>query len=521
MLALAFTFPAGRYHATPWDRHVNEGAVAWPPEPWRILRALIATWHHKLKHEAKHDETTLHALIETLAAEPPEYKLPTASHSHTRHYMPQKEARGVLQFDGTGRRTVLVKQGTTWGPDTALVFDAFTAVGRADPLCVSWPNIDLPDDQRSLLDDLLAVMGYLGRAESWVEARRIDTAPTANCRPGEDFVDAETGEVKAELVTLFAPLPSTEYQALRRQFLSDKKAQKKLGNTLPETLLDALSVDTGELRKLGWSQPPAARKVSYLRPLDALRPKRVVRRAEAPAVIAVNFILSGKPLPRVEDSLRIGELMRIAAMGQCKRIFGEGNIPPVFSGHNLPEGNRHRHAFYLPWDSNDDGKLDRILVYAPDGMSDAEQRALTKIQRLWERGGTEWRLAFEGSGALGVAARLTRPSAAWESVTPYLHPWHTKKRFGVDDQIRRECRERGLPEPVAIEAFDEVDIGKGRKRRPIRFHRFRRRRGLTQPDRLGSFWRLTFPEPIVGPLALGFGCHYGLGLFKPIPLEEQ
>ena|GEM_PF-6598726 len=45
MLALAFTFPGGRYHATLWNRHVNE---EWPPSPWRILRALIAVWHRKL-----------------------------------------------------------------------------------------------------------------------------------------------------------------------------------------------------------------------------------------------------------------------------------------------------------------------------------------------------------------------------------------------------------------------------------------------------------------------------------------
>ena len=38
MLALSFTFPAGRYHATPWDRHVNEGAVAWPhATAWYVL----------------------------------------------------------------------------------------------------------------------------------------------------------------------------------------------------------------------------------------------------------------------------------------------------------------------------------------------------------------------------------------------------------------------------------------------------------------------------------------------------
>lgn len=498
MLAIAFTFPAGRYHATPWDRHVNEGAVAWPPEPWRILRALIATWHHKVKHDGKHAETALEGLITSLAAELPQYSLPAASHSHTRHYMPQ------------------------FAPGkTSLVFDAFTAVSRTDALGVAWPNVNLPNEQRTLLDDLLAVIGYLGRTESWVEARRMDVAPAANCKPGDNAIDTDTGEIKGELVTLYAPLPLAEYQALRSRFLVDKKAQKRLGGTLPEALLDALSVDTNELRKLGWSQPPAARKVGYLRPLDALRPKPIIQRVEMPAVTAVTFILAGKPLPRVEDSLRIGELMRIAAMGQCRHDFGEDRIPAVFSGHGLPEGNRHRHAFYLPWDSNGDGKLDRVLVYAADGISDAEQRALAKVQRLWERGGTEWRLVLEGCGAADVAAGLTRPSTTWESVTPYLHPWHVKKRFGVADQIRRECRERGIPEPVAIKTVDEVDVGKGRMRRPIHFHRFRSHRDLHQPDRVGSFHRLTFAEAVGGPLALGFGCHYGLGLFRPTPVAVR
>ena len=493
MLALAFTFIAGRYHATPWDRHVNEGAVAWPPEPLRILRALIATWNHKLKYDGKYGEVTFAALIDALAAESPRYTLPAASHSHTRHYMPQFAA-----------------------DKTSLIFDAFAAIDRARPLSIVWPNLELTDEQRSLLDDLLAVVGYLGRAESWVEARRIDTATEVNCQPEDDAIDTDSGEIKGELVALYEPLPSDEYQALRARFLTDKKAQKKLGDTLPESLLAALSVDTSDLRIVGWSQPPAARKVSYLRPLDALRPQPVIQRAKAPVVTSVSFILSGKPLPRVEHTLRIGELMRIATMAQCKRVFGEDGIPPILSGHGLPDGNRHRHAFYLPWDSNGDGKLDRVLVYVPDGMSDVEQHALSKLQRLWDRSGAEWRLVFEGSGNREVAAKLTACCATWESVTPYLHPWHVKKRLSVEDQIRRECRERGIAEPGAIEAVNEVDIGKGRKRRPIHFQRFRNRRGLTQPDRVGSAQRLTFPEPITGPLALGFGCHYGLGLFRPV-----
>lgn len=493
MLALELTFLAGRYHATPWNRHVNEGAVAWPPEPWRIIRALIATWHHKIKHSGKYDVATVEAMIGALAADLPEYALPAASHSHTRHYMPQFAA---------GK--------------TSLIFDAFTAVDRAEPLGVVWPRVDLTEDQRSLLDDLLAGMGYLGRADSWVEAKRTDAPPRPNCVPSNEAIDADTGEIKGELVTLYAPLSSEEYQALRARFLVDKKSQKKFTSTLPESLLDALSVDTSDLRKLGWSLPPAARKVSYVRPLGALRPRRTIQHATHPRVTAVSFVLSGKPLPRVEDTLRIGELIRVATMSQCKRVFGEENIPSIFSGHGLPKNNRHGHAFYLPWDSDDDGRLDRVLVYVPDGMGASEQQALVKLQRLWERGGNEWRLVFEGSGSSTVAEKLARPSVVWESITPYLHPWHVKKRFNVADQIRRECRKRGFAEPILIEAIDMVNVGKGRVCHPIHFQRLRSRRGLTQPDRAGRFLRLTFADPIAGPLALGFSCHYGLGMFKPV-----
>lgn len=317
-------------------------------------------------------------------------------------------------------------------------------------------------------------------------------------------------------MTLYAPLPPAEYHAVRTKFLTDDRARRRLGGTLPECLLAALSVETADLRKLGWSQPPAARKASYLRAVEALRPQPVIRKAQTPDVAAVCFVLVGKPLPSVEDTLRIGELMRIAVMSQCKHQFGEDRVPALFSGHGLPPGNRHRHAFYLPWDSNGDGRIDRILVFAPDGMDQDQQLALTSVASLWDRDGSEWRLALESIGAPAIAPVLTDTGTIWQSVTPYLHPWHVKKRFRVEDQIRRELRERGLPEPVGLESCAEVKAGRSRMRRPIHFRRFRSRRGLDQPDRLGSFWRLTFAEPLAGPLALGFACHFGLGLFRPV-----
>jgi CRISPR-associated protein Csb2 len=71
-----------------------------------------------------------------------------------------------------------------------------------------------------------------------------------------------------------------------------------------------------------------------------------------------------------------------------------------------------------------------------------------------------------------------------------------------------------LAEPEKIEPVPHgISVG-GRLRRPVHYRRFRSKRGLVQPDTRGSFWTLTFDEPISGPVALGFGCHFGLGLFS-------
>jgi CRISPR-associated protein Csb2 len=499
MLAIAFTFPSGRYHATPWDRHVNEGAVAWPPEPWRVLRTLVATWHRKVKPLGGHEESTLHRLIESLSKCLPEYALPPASHSHTRHYMPQQRPE-----------------------DKKLVFDAFAAVSRDDCLIVAWPDLDLPQQQLALLDDLLAALGYLGRAESWVEARRYDGPFQPNCRPGsgpgEGSLPADSaGEPREEIVPLLAPLTPGDYEHLRESFLADKKAAKKLAKTLPETLSDALSVDTSELRALGWSQPPASRRELYRRPADALHPRRTPRAATPLPATTARYVVVGKPLPRTEDTLRIGELLRRAVMSEAKQQFGERAIPAAISGHGMPDRNRHRHAFYLPWDQNNDGRLDRLIFHLPDGMDLPTRRVAEALNRLWSRDGGEWGLVLENIATADAGGLLMSNVKEWASVTPYLHPWYVKRGFDVAAQIKRECRERGMPEPTVLDQLDEIDVGRGRRCRPIHFRRFRSRHGLPQPDRIGSFWRLTFPAPVPGPLALGFACHFGLGLFAPVP----
>ena len=83
-IVVKLTFPAGRYHATPWGRHVNEGVAEWPPSPWRLLRALVAVWKRTCPELAESD---VRCVLEHLLP-PPQFFLPPHRTAHTRHYMP-------------------------------------------------------------------------------------------------------------------------------------------------------------------------------------------------------------------------------------------------------------------------------------------------------------------------------------------------------------------------------------------------------------------------------------------------
>jgi CRISPR-associated protein Csb2 len=74
-----------------------------------------------------------------------------------------------------------------------------------------------------------------------------------------------------------------------------------------------------------------------------------------------------------------------------------------------------------------------------------------------------------------------------------------------------------LPEIVDVRELPSIQVhGGGRTLRPVHFHRFRRKKGLVQPDKLGRLIELRFAWPVRGPIMLGFACHFGLGLFCPL-----
>lgn len=240
------------------------------------------------------------------------------------------------------------------------------------------------------------------------------------------------------------------------------------------------------------------------------------------------FAVYGKPLPRIEDAVRTGEAVRAAAMGKAKQLLGPDRIPPELSGHALGTGNRHAHAFWLA-DPNERGEIAHVLVHAPGGFGDDAIRVLFALKEVRRDGGEPLRLMLEGldeAAAFSTLTPLAAESAVWQSVTPYLHPWHLKKpqmrsrealRDALLGQLRREWRSRDerLPDIVELRELPQVGFA-GRRLLPVHFHRFRRKRNLVQPDTLGRLIELRLEAPVRGPLALGFGCHFGLGLFRAL-----
>jgi CRISPR-associated protein Csb2 len=545
MIAFAFTFPGGRYHATPWGRNANEADVAWPPEPVRILRTLIATWWRKADQDA-FPKAGLDDLIDALAQEAPLYRLPEAVHSHIRAFMPAPE-----------RKT--------------LIYDAFLRLGSDAKLIVLWPNAALTADQHALAAHLLERIGYLGRAESWADGSiveagsgEIDAINAFPCALAGQATVAGSGEAfrlqsNGEAVPFDATASTTpqDWVQLRARLLDGLEGNKRQRSLLArpgmERLANALAVDTSEWRKEGWSSPPPLRKVVYDRPAVGPLPprRRPVRRAredEQPGSPEVaRFVLAGRPPPRVEDTLRIAEVARAALMSKFKSAGGERRPPVEISGRDeegpLRDDPEHAHAFYLPEDADGDGLIDHLIVYCRRGFSARARRGLDSLTRLWiahgcagddgEQGRKEWRLALEDIAAPEAFATsgLLRPSCTWRSVTPLLKARFDKTRprsFGAlvesyRQQIDRELTRRfpGLPPLKYIEAGLDptnatrfvINAGTGRPLSTLAFARTRRGRGGRQPDTAGGSFRLSFETKVAGPIALGWGAHFGLGLF--------
>ncbi|NOY90991.1 MAG: type I-U CRISPR-associated protein Cas5/Cas6 [Deltaproteobacteria bacterium] len=524
MVTLEIRFPGGRYHATPWDHHVNEGVVEWPPSPLRIARALLATWHLKARDELS--ESAVRSLCESLASSLPIYELPEdVTPAHTRHYMP------------------------LGGTKTGKIFDAFLRIDASRILVITWPNVELDDPELDALRVLAQRLSYLGRAESWVDARvaerpveRLNAAPVEHLDTGEivpvlcAYTPAEyerwrEAEVDRQL--------SLELEQQRRKDIAKGKPPEKtrlskrkregIKASVPADLFAALHVDTTLLRKQGWSAPPGTRWISYRRPTLA-QPRTPKHEANAPSPCAARFAVSGAVLPRLTEALRFGEAVR-GALGQSRlRVFhGKDDEGRPLLGHE--------HAFFLPESHGHEGRITHLSLYAREGLDANAQAAIDKLVsgeiRLEKDATHPMKLTLIGLGErdeLGnTGAPLFAEAREWCSLTPFIPTRHLKrKRSGApkfdahgraigspEHDVLRLFELAGLPAVEHIEPTEGVKLG-GRIVRWLDFYRWRARHGRgARGDSRGFGFRVVFAQAVRGPIAVGFGAHFGLGIFGP------
>lgn len=458
---LQVQFPWGRYHATPWGRNVNEGHPEWPLSPWRILRALFATWKARCAHLRAED---VEAALSQLAI-PPTLHVPAMKPAHLRHYMPQIGHRSIGK------------------PDTTMTFDSFATFDPRAPIFVEW-DTDVAGRARRALEDMATALSYLGRSESICDAAlvpQIEHSESVSWRPAgsEDRTDVEL-------------------LCARQSF--------EMGDLLQSP---------DEVRKSGRLVPTGSRLVPYTR----ADPEQAANAAGSwrPTYSAVRFAVHPRPRPVIADAVAVGELLRRAALKK-HTVHSEALSGKTPSGNRRVDGHKHAHYLALTSDSKTGagGPIDTLIVWAPGRLSGEEFAALAQVRWLSAGrsapGVPDLAVAVAGVGDVGeLAPEVVGPSRRWLSLTPFAPGRHDRRlEWGrhVEAEIRRElCTFRDFPAPTS------VVVASGDVRR---YRRYRLPPKETMAaNRRAAMVEMEFEHPVAGPISLGSLSHFGLGLFLP------
>lgn len=339
----------------------------------------------------------------------------------------------------------------------------FPCAAPADPnVWMIWPTAQPDDATRQALDAMAASIGYLGNSRSLVAVALDDDPPPPTLAP------ADEGEHRLRIV---AP---GRVEELNQRFDLNLRPTPGLYQRYASVAVPP-------------SPPPSAGDFGEL---------IVLRQTAGPRL----------SLPA---SLTLIECVRRAALA-----LGGDDAPAVLHGHG-----EHRHVAWAPLpfvgSAHADGRLLGVGLALPQGLAPALRRQVLRIVA----GLTTVRLpdgrACELAPVSAEERRYTlqpetwtRPSRNWTTVTPLLLPQHPKARRPVAAIIADACRHSGLPAPAEVSIHD---WGRLPGTPPSGHFRAQRQNG---PRRPWTHATLRFLEPVRGPVLLGAGRYFGLGLCR-------
>lgn len=556
MFAIGLELLTGRYVATAYnDRSVAE----WPPHPARFFSALVATWQDADPASGDGEiEVMALRFLERLAA-------PVILCSSE---------------DDTARRTVapvfvpVNDAATVSEPDTSKLEAAEQALASApDEKTRKKATADIDKLRKKLVDDTAKAVAVPLKftADNDLGARVL---PEGRIKQPRTFPSVTPSVSSVAFVWRDTELPTDIRpgleRLLRRLIRVGHSSSMVAARVFSDEDVKALSsrattyspddveghhmvrwVSKGQVERLGRAfdlhqeVEPRVLPATFVRYREGTSPT-----VEKPAVGVfahddmVVFARVGGPRLPMTSTVGIARQFRRALLAAA-----ETDVPALLSGHTADGaalGEAHLAIVPLPVVGNPhaDGAILGLGLVFPRGCSpDDRRRVLAAIGRLEkETPGTDdppvihlklgqgndlelQRVAWGEDGRATLQPGWwTRSSRSWASATPVAldrHPGNLQD----EDPVRRrkafdEARESialaieraGYPEPTEIDVVRSCVLPGSAK--PRTFPRYPV--DTARPQRVLVHTRIVFPKAVRGPILLGAGRFFGLGLHLPV-----
>ncbi len=566
MLALKINFITGRYAASAYN---DRQAAEWPPHPARVFSALVAAWAEASDQPCPHERRVLEWLE---SAGPPSIMASPASNRRVMtHFVPVNDAHirqslqnyrdtiavalhdcdaaqnaleaAIASNDSKNRklceRALKKAQAARGKAEAKLVQEAAKRVAPADSVNASaiksamsmlpegrvrqgrhFPSVspmspevhliwdhDMPQTEKTILTCLARRVVRIGHSSSLVHISVEESAPEANWSPDDD------GE------TVLRVVGGGQLDALETEWRQHRETEPRV-----------LPCRFQRYRLHGI--PPASMPESSCFSEDWI----VFRRVGGPKL----------PITRCADVA--------CAFRRALLHYAEDPPDEVLSGHT-PDGRPtdKPHAAFVPLPfvghPHADGRLMGIAVVLPRNLMELQKRAVFRAIGLWE---AACRIDEEETpvlelqlGRAGIlelerndrqhatqvmlrASTWCRPSRRWLSTTPVALDRNPGDLYSGDhqrsmdaykaaaDTIATACTRIGLPSPAEVVVLPSATMPGTVKAR--HFPAFPSKPGSVQRAKVHALIRFT--EPVSGPLLIGAGRFFGLGLFRPLAQEE-
>jgi CRISPR-associated protein Csb2 len=455
MIAFRVEYLTGVVRAADFGAGNDKSAPEWPPHPSRLFSALVSAWA-----TAGRPEVGRQALQWLERQAPPAvHASEVQHHSLVTSYVPVNDDLALPASRQPRRFPAVV-------PDSNVVY-------------MIWPDAGPGAEIRQSLEHLTSLIPSLGHSSSLVDVRLCDNVPPPTLTP------ADTGTMRLRVP---GPGRLATLEALYEVGRRPDAGRWQLYGPVPTPRPHGSVGNFGEMFmfRLGHGIAPIP-LAGTLRLCAAMR-GAVIARADQPPVEVITGHAAGStvdcPLPSLRPHIAF--------------------VPLADVGHRFARGHVTGVAAVLPRKLTQSDRLQCL-------------RALGRVEELWL--GPLGRFPLERQGTDTEQQALlsetwTRASMAWATVTPVVFGRFPDEPFGPEAQqmIVETCVRAGYPVPEAIELGPIAWVPGA----PASHDYPARPEGPGRPKRFHVHARLSFLEPLAGPVIVGAGRYYGYGLCRPI-----